>query len=259
MSNIIIKKLESKIFDSSNEALDRLNDLGRNDIDSEAYKDLADQVRSTCPCNCYFSTRKRYKVDVECTYKGSGSYGIESDGVYSEQSSTNEDIILTGTGYIEKGSTSGTIACDSKFNSLYDSLGYYGCPDTVSFNQTVSIKLSDDCKKWIFNFTPSFKGKVHAEGSTECFEHSKNALGSDKLKEETYPDVTSAYPSGTMTLQYESIYYDRSQTGETRFEIYDNKTYQIVKVTVTPVDDNNTLNLINSLYSDLDENLTKEQ
>ena len=46
-----------------------------------------------------------------------------------------------------------------------------------------------------------------------------------------------------MTLQYESIYYDRSQTGETRFEIYDNKTYQIVKVTVTPVDDNNTLNL----------------
>ncbi len=47
MSNIQIKKLEDRIFDSSSEALDRLNELGRNDIDSEAYKDLADQVRST--------------------------------------------------------------------------------------------------------------------------------------------------------------------------------------------------------------------
>ncbi len=56
------------IFDSSSEALDRLNKLGRNDIDSEAYKDLSNQVRSTCPCNCYFSTRKSYKVEV--TYEG---------------------------------------------------------------------------------------------------------------------------------------------------------------------------------------------
>lgn len=262
-TNIIIKKLEGKIFDDHIEAEKRLNELGINsDINSETYKDLADQVRDICPCNCRISTRKRLRVEVECSLTGSYTNYYERDGeTLPPNGSGNVDAEIIGTGYIEKGSTSGTVECISYFNSFYDSLGYNGCSDSVNKNQSISIQLNEDCTKWIFNFSPGFYGKVSNVDSSECFEHEQSGLGSDKITSKDYPDATSAYPSGTMTLKYENIYYDRSQTGETSFEITDSKYYQTVKVTVIPLDDNtdtNTLNSINSLYSDLNKTLTQE-
>ena len=96
MSNIIIKKLEDRIFDSSSEALYRLNELGRNNIDSEAYKDLSDQVRSTCPCNCYFSTRKSYKVEVN--YEG--TYYVRNDKTHTNRPGfgTYSEFACSGSG-----------------------------------------------------------------------------------------------------------------------------------------------------------------
>ena len=262
MNNIIIKKLEDTIFDSNKEALDRLNELGRNDIESEAYKDLADQVRSTCPCNCYFSTRKRYKVDVSYRYYYySYSYHQGTKNIIT----TEREITGNGTGYIEKGSTSGTIDVVSKYVK-YESTDNFdtsnggiistSCPDLTS-NSSVnfSIRLSDDCKHWIFSYSPIWKGYYNMR-SSGCYEGTlqSNQLtyyGDGNLTEEIYPEVTSAYPSGTMTLTY----HGESNTTNYPFDNNDTGTTTI-EATVTPLEDSvNTYNSINSLYNDLNNSL----
>ena len=115
MNNIIVKKLEDTTFDSNKEALDRLNELGRNDIDSEAYKDLADQVRSTCPCNCYFSTRKRYKINISYEDNYVRNRYVNPGSDYSTHALYELKTVGTGEGYIEKGNKSSNIDIESKF------------------------------------------------------------------------------------------------------------------------------------------------
>lgn len=278
MSNIIIKKLEDRVFDSSSEALYRLNELGRNNIDSEAYKDLADQVRSTCPCNCYFSTRKSYKVEVN--YEG--TYYVRNDtthtnrpgfGTYSEFACSG-----SGTGLISKGEKSCELTLTSsssiaKVDEGHDpsdfsesSVRNGACGGEFEGNSNFSIQLSDDCKHWIFSFSPSWIGGYDRAGTSDCVEESLNSVFNrvtkkENIDSETYPDVNSAYPSGTMTLIYKFV-RDESYAEEepnTYIHIKENH-YVKIEATVTPLDNSsNNLNLINSLYSDLDENLTKEQ
>ena len=265
MSNIIIKKLEDRIFDSSSEALDKLNELGRNDIDSEAYKDLADQVRSTCPCTCYISTRKAY--DVRFNYKVNknvNSGNISENGRFG----TIHDFESVGVGYgrIEKGSLSKLITTDVHFNK-YDFSTIYndshnqeiaGCTDILTTSISFSISLSSDCKRWLFNFTPIFGGYYSRfESPCESSTYNSEILTSEYLISSEYPEVNSIYPNGTMKLIYEKKY--DHQDGSEGDLFYDNSIETVmIEAQVTPIDDNidnNSLNSINSLYSDLDDNL----
>lgn len=266
MSNIIIKKLESKIFDSSNEALDRLNDLGRNDIDSEAYKDLADQVRSTCPCNCYFSTRKRYKVEVKYTGHTKTLYSYPDEYPYPMHGIIEYLVHGSGNANIEKGNSSCTIPIVSYYETYKDMSRYpvdqeipdFACSSTITKNVNFSISLSDDCKHWIFSYSPSWVGQISYDVMNPdsepqgCFEQSISlSYNNDMLQEETYPEVTTAYPSGSMKLVYHSESHDDNYG-----DPIDYSTDITIEATVTPLEDNiNTYNSINELYNELSSSL----
>lgn len=176
---------------------------------------------------------------------------------------TERELTGSATGYIEKGSTSGTIYGSSQFLK-YESTDNFqtynngiistACPNEISdISVSFSIKLSDDCKKWIFSYSPVFKGYYDVR-STGCVEYTfpLNQLdyyGDEYLTEETYPEVTSAYPSVTMKL----VYHGESNTSNYPFDINTTGTTTIEAV-VTPINSNN-LNSINELYDELDEDL----
>lgn len=270
-TNIVIKKLENKVFDDHIEAEKRLAELGAyNDTTSETYKDLADQVRSICPCNCHFSTRKRYMVEITYSYsiRSTESNNYDDKGY---EVSTDYQAICTGDGfgYIEKGNTStNNLQVHSKFSkygtyfAASDYYDYTACDTGIDSTINFSIRLSDDCKHWIFSYSPILRGtaKFTYPGATsdECMEMElrPTSESNKELTIENYPEVTTAYPSGTMTLKYEYHKTDEFQSGASIWtkDVIDEVT--IIEATVTPLDDNvNTLNTINSLYSDLSENL----
>ena len=278
-TNIVIKKLEDNVFDDHIEAEKRLNELGINSgVTSEIYQNLADQVRETCPCNCYFSTRKSYMVDVE--YEG--KYYDRRDILHPDNpnsgSGNYSEFAISGTGYgtISKGSKSCQLVLTSSSSIDKMAGGYYpnefnesdirnaSCSKTFESNSTFSIRLSDDCKHWIFSFTPSWIGGYSPEGMEDsCFEQAHNGefngiINDNNIDSIEYPEVTTAFPNGTMTSIYKFVQdenvYDE---GETSYYTHV-KVNNYVKITakVTLLDDStNNLNTINSLYSDLDNSL----
>ena len=263
MSNIIIKKLEDRIFDSNKEALDRLNDLGRNDIDSEMYKDLADQVRSTCPCQCYISNRKAYDVEINYKINRNVESGYVGENLHTGTALDFESVAY-GYGRIEKGSLSKSINTEIHFNKYSFSSIYNGnstqeiagCTDILNKFISLSISLSSDCKHWIFNFTPIFGGYYSRfEAPCEEYIYESSILKSEYLIDSQYPQVDSIYPHGTMKLVYEKKTNTKDED-EAGF-YYDNNTETVtIEVTVKPIDNvNNSLNSINELYDDLDKNL----
>ena len=263
MNNIIIKKLEDTTFDSNKEALDRLNELGRNDIDIEAYKDLADQVRSTCPCNCYFSTRKRYKINISYEDNYVRNRYVNPGSDYSTHALYELKTVGTGEGYIEKGNKSSNIDIESKFEKNDANITTSGqvintqssCPDLIVSNSiNFSIRLSDDCKHWIFSYSPIWKGYISMTGSS-CYETTEDPTyySNEYLTEEIYPEVTSAYPSGKMTIVYRG---GGRYQNEGSSEYYIDEETITIEATVTPLEDSvNTYNSINSLYNDLNNSL----
>ena len=280
-TNIIINKLENKVFDDHVEAEKRLNELGINsDINSETYQNLADQVREACPCNCYFSKRKAYAVSV--SYKGKSNR--KEDTIFKSgnggtvQMFHNYELEGNGSGYIEKGSTTGSIDVTGTISMRQEAAGQdfeefdpgpnkaCNSQNTTTGKTTFSIKLSDDCKHWIFSYNPVWFAGYVDEYSGECYTSVDeittvfdNVKDNNNLSEEVYPEATTAFPTGTMKLVYTvNIDEDRPDSdpeSTVYWHIFQNSELEL-SATVTPIDDNvNTLNSINSLYSDLDNSL----
>jgi len=263
-TNIVIKKLENKVFDDHVEAQERLIELGINsDVNSETYKDLAEQVRETCPCYCYFSKRISYTVLLK--YSGHYTTAISySDGY---KTLTEYEITGEGVGTIQKGNSSCNVPIVSYCKTYKDmmhvpndyNIPNFACPSlSITKNSNFSVKISDDCKHWIFSYSPSWSGQISYDvmnpdsPPSGCFEESFSfSYNTNMLQEEIYPEVTSAYPDGSMKL----VYHSESQNDNLGDPI-NYLTDVVIEATVTPTVDNyNTLNSINSLYNELNDTL----
>lgn len=275
MNNIIIKKLEDTIFDSNKEALDRLNELGRNSVSgSDQYKDLANKVRGTCPCHCFISTDKRLKVEVKRNYTYSKIIRMSYDGeeTYAMSMITDAVVEVIGEGYIEKGDTSCTLNTKShfvKYGTSSDNQATWdttACPDEwVESTTSFSLKFEDDgCSILIFNCNPPLSGKAYDSypGASEdkiCREINQGFYIPDEsvvTRKINGIDATStSSPIGGMSISYEYYNVVKDQTAPTNFEETTISYNSSVYVTISDASQENILSTYSNLYDELNKNL----
>jgi len=275
-TNIVIRKLEDKVFDDNVEAERRLNELGINsDVTSEVYKNLAEQVRDTCPCHCRWKKDKRLKVDIMYDFNENGTIDTyNSDGTFSSHyKSFKISGNGTGLGNINSNDTSCNLIQDCTLTEYSDidettGEGTVLCEDGYNTNGSYSfqISLDKDCKYYLFDFNPFIAGKKKLYNPDypnasyppyNCEAVVFNTFMNEYILTESHyvSAKDNIYPIGTMKLKYEKKQdYNEELTGG-KYSRYIFNGVVNITASVSFEEETNTLNTINSLYSDLSENL----